>query len=82
MPYVESSIDAPVLSKPEVEAPDFHADFEAHGAYGWRALRRLGVRQALSAQLAAHPISTLVSMLALGGALGAGTYASVTHRHH
>lgn len=36
----------------------------------------------LSAQLAAHPIATLVSMLALGGALGAGTYASVTLRHH
>ena len=36
----------------------------------------------LSAQLAAHPISTLVTMLALGGALGAGTYASVTPRHH
>jgi hypothetical protein len=36
----------------------------------------------LSAQLAAHPISTLVTMLALGGALGAGTHASVTSRHH
>ena len=36
----------------------------------------------LSAQLATHPVSTLVSMVALGGALGAGTYASVTPRHH
>lgn len=35
----------------------------------------------LSAQLAAHPIVTLVTTLALGGALGAATHASVTSRH-
>ena len=35
----------------------------------------------LSAQLAAHPVVTLVTTLALGGALGVATYASVTPRH-
>ena len=35
----------------------------------------------LSAQLAAHPVVTLVTTLALGGALGVATYALVTPRH-
>jgi len=35
----------------------------------------------LSAQLAAHPVVTLVTTLALGGTLGVATYASVTPRH-
>ena len=35
----------------------------------------------LSAQLTAHPVVTLVTTLALGGALGVATYASVTSRH-
>lgn len=35
----------------------------------------------LSAQLAAHPVATLVTTLALGGALGIATYVSVTPRY-
>jgi hypothetical protein len=35
----------------------------------------------LSAQLAAHPIATLVTTLTLGAALGVATYASVPPRH-
>jgi hypothetical protein len=35
----------------------------------------------LSAQLAAHPVTTLATTLALGAALGVATYASVSPRH-
>lgn len=46
MPYVESSIVVSAPSNSGFEAPDFHSVFQAHGAYVWHALRRLGVRQA------------------------------------
>jgi len=41
----------------------------------------ISVVDQLSARLAAHPVVTLVTTLALGGALGVATYASVSPRH-
>jgi RNA polymerase sigma-70 factor, ECF subfamily len=61
VPYVESSIVASAPLNHASEGPDFHWVFQAHAAYVWHALRRLGVGEA-DAEDVAHDVFVQVHL--------------------